>query len=169
MLHFLTRKMYSLCIREVIYNIMKKSFAINLPETLATHCSFFSRLSKNGVSKNSNTTLAALEAKVPYMLCFLGNEDDDVSSAVIDFATEYIATIKTMPSMSEVQKKHIEVGLTSNEDEENIYIYGIHAAEYILQKFSEHTDKNLGSGIRPAANVSEAATEKRIELWIFSL
>ncbi|BFZ08391.1 hypothetical protein BsWGS_11430 [Bradybaena similaris] len=66
------------------------------------------KLSKNGATKNSETTLAALETKIPYMLRFLGDEDDDVSSAVIDFATEYIATIKTMPIMSEVQKKHIE-------------------------------------------------------------
>lgn len=67
------------------------------------------RLSKNGATKSSDTTLAALETKIPYMLRFLGDEDDDVSSAVIEFATEYIATIKTMPVMSEVQKKHIEV------------------------------------------------------------
>ncbi|CAG5117342.1 unnamed protein product, partial [Candidula unifasciata] len=65
-------------------------------------------LSKNGANRSSDTTLAALEAKIPYMLRFLGDEDDDVSIAVIDFATEYIATVKTMPAMSEVQKKHIE-------------------------------------------------------------
>ena len=55
--------------------------------------------------------MAALEGKIPYMLQFLGNEDDDVSSAVVDFASEYIAMMKSLPSMSEGQKKHIEVRL----------------------------------------------------------
>ncbi|KAK3738804.1 hypothetical protein RRG08_035683 [Elysia crispata] len=66
------------------------------------------RLASKGSAKNIGTTMAALEGKVPYMLRFLGNEDDDVSSAVVEFASEYIAMMKTLPSMSEVQKKHIE-------------------------------------------------------------
>ncbi|XP_059146732.1 exportin-T-like isoform X2 [Physella acuta] len=66
------------------------------------------KLSKNGVCKNSETTLAALESKLPYMLRFLGDEDDDVSSAVIEFATEYIAMLKTLPSMNASQKKNME-------------------------------------------------------------
>ncbi|CAL1531674.1 unnamed protein product [Lymnaea stagnalis] len=70
--------------------------------------SSWQKLSKNGVCKNSETTLRALEAKVAYMLRFLGDDDDDVSSAVIEFATEYIAMMKTLPSMSVVQKGHIE-------------------------------------------------------------
>ncbi|XP_035825468.1 exportin-T isoform X2 [Aplysia californica] len=70
--------------------------------------SSWQKLSKMGTTKNSETTRSALESKVPYMLRFLGDEDDDVSAAVLEFATEYIAMIKTMPSMSTVQKKHIE-------------------------------------------------------------
>ena len=73
-------------------------------------CTFL-RLASKGSAKNIGTTMAALEGKVPYMLRFLGNEDDDVSSAVVEFASEYIAMMKTLPSMSEVQKKHIEVRL----------------------------------------------------------
>ena len=53
--------------------------------------------------------MTALEAKIPYMLRFLGDEDDDVSEAVMEFANEYIAMIKALPSMSQGQKKHIEV------------------------------------------------------------
>lgn len=66
------------------------------------------RLAPKGSPQNLEITMAALEGKVPYMLRFLGNEDDDVSSAVIDFASEYIAMMKTLPSMNEGQKKHIE-------------------------------------------------------------
>ena len=66
------------------------------------------KLAKNGTCRNSETTMAALEAKVPYLLRFLGDEDDDVSSASIEFATEYIAMLKSLPSMNEGQKKHIE-------------------------------------------------------------
>ena len=61
-----------------------------------------------GTTKNSETTLSALESKIPYMLRFLGDEDDDVSEACLEFATEYIAMVKGLPSASESQKKHIE-------------------------------------------------------------
>ncbi|KAH9494515.1 hypothetical protein Btru_042329 [Bulinus truncatus] len=66
------------------------------------------KLSKNGMCKNSEVTMRALEAKIPYMLRYLGDDDDDVSGCVIDFATEYIAMVKSLPSMSLIQKKHIE-------------------------------------------------------------
>ncbi|RUS73434.1 hypothetical protein EGW08_018809 [Elysia chlorotica] len=66
------------------------------------------RLGSKGSAKNIEVTMQALEAKIPHMLRFLGNEDDDVSSGVIDFASEYIAMMKSQPSMSEVQKNHIE-------------------------------------------------------------
>uniref|UniRef100_A0A0B6ZHY5 Exportin-T n=1 Tax=Arion vulgaris TaxID=1028688 RepID=A0A0B6ZHY5_9EUPU len=63
---------------------------------------------KNSTSRSADALLAALEDKIPLMLRFLGDEDDDVSSAVIEFATEYIATVKSMSSLSDAQKVHIE-------------------------------------------------------------
>ncbi|XP_013079973.2 exportin-T-like [Biomphalaria glabrata] len=66
------------------------------------------KLSKNGMCKNSEATMRALESKIPYMLRYLGDEDDDVSDYVIEFATEYIALVKSLPSMSQIHKKHIE-------------------------------------------------------------
>ncbi|KAK7102918.1 exportin-T-like [Littorina saxatilis] len=72
-------------------------------------CSW-NKLHKTG---NAESDLAeiqtALEAKIPYMLRFLGNEDDDVSGAVADFATEYIALLKTKgPPLSPTQRNHVE-------------------------------------------------------------
>ncbi|GFO01906.1 exportin-t-like [Plakobranchus ocellatus] len=66
------------------------------------------KLVSKGSEKNLAATTTALEAKIPFMLRFLGDEDDDVSNAVIDFAIEYIAMMKTLPAITEGQKKHIE-------------------------------------------------------------
>lgn len=69
------------------------------------------RVNKAG---NSPSDLAeiqtALEAKISYMLRFLGDEDDDVSGAVAEFATEYIAMLKVKgPPLSPTQRNHVEV------------------------------------------------------------
>ena len=82
-----------------------------ISEIINTEIFHLPRLASKGSAKNLEITMAALEGKIPYMLQFLGNEDDDVSSAVVDFASEYIAMMKSLPSMSEGQKKHIEVRL----------------------------------------------------------
>lgn len=59
--------------------------------------------------ENSNVTMAALEEKVPLMFRFLGDEDDDVSAAVIPFVQEYIGILKQMKQISPKHREHIEV------------------------------------------------------------
>jgi exportin-T len=72
---------------------------------------FSCRVYKAGNAPNDLAEIqAALEAKIPYMLRFLGDEDDDVSGAVSDFATEYISVLKTKgPPLSPAQRNHVEV------------------------------------------------------------
>ena len=57
------------------------------------------RQAKAGPSKASEATASALEAKLPYLLTFLGHVDDDVSTNVLEFATEYIAMLKVCDSV----------------------------------------------------------------------
>lgn len=71
----------------------------------------FYRLSKSGDAVSLAETQSALEAKIPYMLHFLGNEDDDISGAVSEFAQEYISMLKTSGSLSPTQRNHIEVSI----------------------------------------------------------
>ncbi|KAL8603758.1 hypothetical protein ACOMHN_024374 [Nucella lapillus] len=53
--------------------------------------------------------LAALGTKVPYMLRFLEDEDDDVSAAVIDFATAYITLLKAQGApLPPPQHNHVQ-------------------------------------------------------------
>ncbi|MEW8544209.1 MAG: hypothetical protein AB2693_11805 [Candidatus Thiodiazotropha sp.] len=54
-------------------------------------------------------TLQALEAKVPLMFRFLGDEDDDVSGAVATFAQDYISMLKTFGQLSKKQRENVEV------------------------------------------------------------
>lgn len=53
-------------------------------------------------------SLQALEAKVPLMFRFLGDEDDDVSGAVTTFAQDYISLLKTFGQLSKKQRENIE-------------------------------------------------------------
>lgn len=68
------------------------------------------RLSKENRVKEAETTMAAVESKLPYLLRYLGDEDDDVSGACVDFASEYISLLKTLGPLTEGQRKHVEVG-----------------------------------------------------------
>lgn len=53
--------------------------------------------------------MAALEEKVPLMFRFLGDEDDDVSGAVIPFVQEYIGVLKQLKQMLPKHREHVEV------------------------------------------------------------
>lgn len=66
------------------------------------------KLSKSGDAANLAKTQAALEGKMSYMLRFLGDEDDDVSGAVGDFAQEYISMLKTVGTLSATQQEHVQ-------------------------------------------------------------
>lgn len=67
------------------------------------------RLQKSEDQENSSVTMAALEEKVPLMFRFLGDEDDDVSAAVIPFVQDYIGILKQMKQISPKHREHIEV------------------------------------------------------------
>ncbi|XP_064605610.1 exportin-T-like isoform X2 [Liolophura sinensis] len=66
------------------------------------------KLVKAGDLPNANFTLQAIENKVPLLLTFLGDEDDDVSSAVISFAQDYINVLKQMNPISPTQRENME-------------------------------------------------------------
>lgn len=66
------------------------------------------KLQKSEDQENSSVTMAALEEKVPLMFRFLGDEDDDVSAAVIPFVQEYIGILKQMKQISPKHREHIE-------------------------------------------------------------
>ncbi|XP_041348237.1 LOW QUALITY PROTEIN: exportin-T-like [Gigantopelta aegis] len=70
--------------------------------------SAWQKLVRIGDEQNANITLNALEAKIPYILRFLGDEDDDVSGAVAIFAQEYINSLKQVSSLSQQQREIIE-------------------------------------------------------------
>ncbi|XP_062575597.1 exportin-T-like isoform X1 [Saccostrea cucullata] len=66
------------------------------------------KLQKSDDQANSQVTMAALEEKVPLMFRFLGDEDDDVSGAVIAFVQEYIGVLKQLKQLSPKHREHIE-------------------------------------------------------------
>ena len=57
--------------------------------------------------RGASLCLAAFEKKVPYLLRFFADEDDDVSLAVCPFTYEYIATVKQLNPMSDQQKNNV--------------------------------------------------------------
>lgn len=76
---------------------------------LALICSWNKVFKAGSAGSDLAQIQAALETKIPYMLRFLGDDDDDVSGAVSDFATEYISVLKTKgPPLSPAQRNHVE-------------------------------------------------------------
>ena len=51
----------------------------------------------------------AIEAKMPLVMKFLGNEDDDVSGAVTMAAHDYLSLLKQLPQTTDVQKQLVKV------------------------------------------------------------
>ncbi|XP_074646295.1 exportin-T-like [Tubulanus polymorphus] len=68
----------------------------------------WNKISKTGDVENAALIMQALENKVPLMLKFLDNEDDDVSGAVSLFAHDYITMLKSINPISEKQRQNIE-------------------------------------------------------------
>ncbi|XP_014664369.1 PREDICTED: exportin-T-like [Priapulus caudatus] len=73
----------------------------------------------NKTSKSAKTTaegpaqLQSIEKYVPLMLRFLGNDDDDVSTAVCEFASDYVALLKTRTTsdLSQTRRQNVETML----------------------------------------------------------
>ncbi|XP_050413849.2 exportin-T isoform X2 [Patella vulgata] len=66
------------------------------------------KLVKSNDQENTQITLRALEHKIPFMLRFLGDEDDDVSGAVTGFAQDYIALLKQVVPLTPSQRENVE-------------------------------------------------------------
>ena len=66
------------------------------------------RLVKTEDKASAQETLQALENKVPYLFRFLGDEDDDVSGAVSQFAHDYINILKQCPQVTPKQREHMQ-------------------------------------------------------------
>ncbi|ESO82555.1 hypothetical protein LOTGIDRAFT_197880 [Lottia gigantea] len=66
------------------------------------------KLVKGNDQENANLTLQSLENKVPFMLRFLGDEDDHVSGEVTGFAQDYIALLKQVVPLSPRQRENVE-------------------------------------------------------------
>lgn len=49
------------------------------------------------------------EAKLPLVLSLLGNEDNEVSSAVIPFVHQYLLVLKTLPRLSDTETQFVKV------------------------------------------------------------
>jgi len=58
---------------------------------------------------NARITADALEAKLPYLLQFLANSDDDVSGTIAPFANEYVALLKQTSPVDARQKQFVKV------------------------------------------------------------
>lgn len=70
------------------------------------------KLSKKGDAGSRELAKAELCSKIPLMLHFLGNEDDDVSQGVVEFAREYIQYLKHEPqSYGQQDKANMEAVL----------------------------------------------------------
>jgi len=52
------------------------------------------------------------ESKLPLVLSLLGNDDNDVSSAVISFVHEYLLVLKTLPRLSDTETQFVKVTLS---------------------------------------------------------
>ena len=69
---------------------------------------------KSKDSEKAALSLSALENKVPLMLKFLANEDDDVSGAATQFAHDYLTTLKQLCPLNENRQALVKVRHTSN-------------------------------------------------------
>ena len=72
-------------------------------------CFYSCRLAKSKDDASTKLCLAALEAKLPIMLRFLGHDDDDVSGSIAGFAHDYVTLLKTMGPLSDQHKRIVRV------------------------------------------------------------
>ncbi|GLH14133.1 Uncharacterized protein GBIM_18537 [Gryllus bimaculatus] len=68
----------------------------------------FNKTQKSGPADKVPFIEQAIDAKVPIMVTFLGNDYDDVSSAVLEFAKDYVHFLKGRPSLNEQQVKNTQ-------------------------------------------------------------
>jgi len=74
-----------------------------------TFCSIIDRLVKSNDETNARVTKQAIEAKLPYLLQFLSNADDDVSGTIAPFAHDYVTMLKQTVPLSDQQKQFVKV------------------------------------------------------------
>ena len=67
------------------------------------------RLSKSSDALNARVSRQAVEAKLPYLLKFLANPDDDVSGNVAPFAHDYLTLLKQTTPLSDSQAEFTKV------------------------------------------------------------
>lgn len=67
------------------------------------------RLLKSKDEVNARISRQAIEAKLPYMLQFLANTDDDVSGNIVPFAHDYVTLLKQTVPLSDCQKEFVKV------------------------------------------------------------
>ena len=70
----------------------------------------FDRLYKAKDVAGTALILNSLEMKVPLMFHFLGNDDDDVSGAISQYAHDYITLLKQTGPMTQTQQTNVKVG-----------------------------------------------------------
>ncbi|XP_070558298.1 exportin-T-like isoform X2 [Ptychodera flava] len=68
----------------------------------------WTKLVKSGDQENTQKTFQAANNKVPLMLRFLGDEDDDISAAVIEFTHDYVTSLKQIPNGSQIYKSQLQ-------------------------------------------------------------
>ena len=64
---------------------------------------------KNKDEVNARISRQAVEAKLPYLLQFLANSDDDVSGNIAPFAHDYVTLLKQTVPLSDCQKEFVKV------------------------------------------------------------
>ena len=64
---------------------------------------------KNKDETNAAASKQAIEAKLPYLLQFLANADDDVSGTIAAFAHDYVTMLKQTVPLTDQQKEFVKV------------------------------------------------------------
>ncbi len=67
-----------------------------------------SRLAKAKEEEEAKVIFDALHSKIPLMLKFLGNEDDDVSGAVTKFAHDWLTLLKQLSPLTGTLKQYVK-------------------------------------------------------------
>ena len=69
---------------------------------------FDCRLAKAKEEENAKVLFDALLNKIPLMLKFLGNDDDDVSGAVGKFSHDWLTLLKTLSPLNDTLKQSVK-------------------------------------------------------------
>lgn len=99
----------------------------------------------HGVKGAAQVTFEALESKVPFMLKFLGSEDDDVSGTISPFAHDYMTLLKQMLPLDDKHRAIVQ---------EILYI--------IIRKMKYDSSFNFESGGEEEAMFQEYRKELRV-------